>query len=148
MSTSDSSTCFAAGDWDAIAEIMAEDFSHDDRRPVVGAGVQHGRDAYIVDMRAVAELWNTNLESTVVAIRGERLVLMRNRLSVRDEERPEAFFPQRCSPSPRSTPTSAASTVVTFDVDDIDAALAELEARYLAGEGAAHAHAWSVIAWA
>ena len=36
--------------------------------------------------------------------------------------------------------------VVTFDVDDIDAALAELDARYLAGEAAAHAHTWSVIA--
>ena len=35
---------------------------------------------------------------------------------------------------------------VTFDVDDIDAAFAELDARYLAGEAAAHAHTWSVIA--
>ena len=33
-----------------------------------------------------------------------------------------------------------------FDVDDIDAAFAELDARYLAGEAAAHAHVWSVIA--
>ena len=35
---------------------------------------------------------------------------------------------------------------VAFDLDDIDAAFEELEARYLAGEAAAHAHAWSVIA--
>src|SRR6201999_3654259 len=35
---------------------------------------------------------------------------------------------------------------ITFEVDDIDAAFAELETRYLAGEAAAHAHAWSVIA--
>ena len=33
-----------------------------------------------------------------------------------------------------------------FDLDDIDAAFEELDARYLAGEGAAHAHTWSVIA--
>ena len=33
-----------------------------------------------------------------------------------------------------------------FDLDDIDAAFAELDARYLAGEAAAHAHTWSVIA--
>ena len=32
-----------------------------------------------------------------------------------------------------------------FDPDDIDAAFAELDARYLAGEAAAHAHTWSVI---
>ena len=35
-----------------------------------------------------------------------------------------------------------------FDLDDIDAAFEELDARYLAGEAAAHAHTWSVIAQA
>ena len=35
-----------------------------------------------------------------------------------------------------------------FDPDDIDAAFEELDARYLAGEAAAHAHTWSVIAQA
>ena len=39
-----------------------------------------------------------------------------------------------------------AATQVVFDPDDIDAAFAELDARYLAGEAAAHAHTWSVIA--
>ena len=33
---------------------------------------------------------------------------------------------------------------VVFDPDDFDAAIAELDARYLAGEAAAHAHTWSV----
>ena len=35
---------------------------------------------------------------------------------------------------------------VVFDSDDIDAAFAELDARYIVGEAAAYAHAWSVIA--
>ena len=35
-----------------------------------------------------------------------------------------------------------------FDPDDVDAAFAELDARYLAGEAAAHSHTWSVIAQA
>ena len=35
---------------------------------------------------------------------------------------------------------------VGFDLDDIDAAFAELDARYLAGEAASHAHTWSVNA--
>ena len=35
--------------------------------------------------------------------------------------------------------------LVSFDPDDIDAAYAELDARYLAGEAADHARAWSVI---
>ena len=33
-----------------------------------------------------------------------------------------------------------------FDLNDIDAAFEELDARYLAGEAAAYAHTWSVIA--
>ena len=35
---------------------------------------------------------------------------------------------------------------LVFDIDDIDAAFEELDARYLAGEAAAHAQTWSVIA--
>ena len=35
---------------------------------------------------------------------------------------------------------------ILFDLDDIDAAFEELDNRYLAGEAADHAHAWSVIA--
>ena len=38
---------FAARDWDAMAEILADDYSSDDRRRVVNAGVRHGRDADI-----------------------------------------------------------------------------------------------------
>ena len=35
---------------------------------------------------------------------------------------------------------------ISFDVDDIDAAFEELDARYLAGEAAEHSHTWSLIA--
>ena len=35
---------------------------------------------------------------------------------------------------------------VVFDADDIAAAFNELDARYLAGEAAAHAHTWSLVA--
>jgi hypothetical protein len=34
---------------------------------------------------------------------------------------------------------------VSFDLDDVDAAFAELDARYLAGEAAEHARTWSTI---
>ena len=34
---------------------------------------------------------------------------------------------------------------VAFDLDDFEAAIAELDARYIAGEAAAHARTWSVI---
>ena len=32
--------CFAARDWDAMAEMLADDIYHDDRRRVVGAGIR------------------------------------------------------------------------------------------------------------
>ena len=83
--------CLAAGDWDAISETLVDDFSQDDRRRVVGAGVRHGRDAEIVDLRAIADLSITDVTSTVIATRGERLALMRVRFSFRDQG-PEAFL--------------------------------------------------------
>ena len=43
---------FAARDWDAMAEMLADDFSADDRRRVVNAGVRRGRDAEIANVRA------------------------------------------------------------------------------------------------
>ena len=52
---------FTAHDWDAMAEILADDVSADDRRRVVGAGVRHGRDAEIADMRAIADLGSRTL---------------------------------------------------------------------------------------
>ena len=40
------------------------------------------------------------------------------------------------------------AAAVAFDLDDIDAAFEELDARYLAGEAAVHSHTWSVISQA
>ena len=48
--------CFAARDWNAMAEMLADNLFTDDRRRVVGAGVRHGRDAHIADLRAIADL--------------------------------------------------------------------------------------------
>ena len=50
--------------------------------------------------------------------------------------------------SSRSTPTTGSRRSREFDPNDIEAAFAELDARYLAGEAAAHAHTWSLIAGA
>ena len=38
------------------------------------------------------------------------------------------------------------AALITFDSDEFDAAIAELDNRYLAGEAAAHAHTWSAVA--
>ena len=84
------------------------------------------------------------MKSAVIATRGERLALNRIRFFGSDQ-RPEPFRIEMlaCRRDRRRQPSSA---VVVFDLEDIDAAFAELDARYLAGEAAAHAHTWSVIA--
>ena len=43
---------FAARDWAAMAELLADDIFTDDRRRVVNAGIRHGRDDHMADMRA------------------------------------------------------------------------------------------------
>lgn len=134
--------CLAARDWEALATILDDNFSNDDRRRVVGSGVRHGRDAELADARAVADLFR-DVVPTVLATRGALLTLTRNSFSERDQ-RPEAFRTQVLNVLEINTEHRAAA-LVTFDLDDFDAAVAELDARYVAGEAAACAHTWSVI---
>jgi hypothetical protein len=139
-----SQACFVARDWDALAELIVEDFSTDDRRRVVSAGQRHGRDAEIENNRAIADLGITKITSTVIAIRGERLILTRTRYWGRDEG-PEAFLTDLLGVVEINTGEQIAA-VVAFDLDDIDAAFAELDARYAMGDGSPHAHTWSLMA--
>ena len=138
---------FAARDWDAMAELLADDFYSDDRRRVVGAGVQHGRDAEIANMRTIADLWITNMTSTVIATRGERLALMRTHFSGRDQRArsiPHRGARRRRDRRRRADRRAASHSTSTTSTPPST----ELDARYLAGEAAAHAHTWSVIAGA
>jgi ketosteroid isomerase-like protein len=137
-------TYFAARNWAAVAENSAHEIFTDDRRSVVGSGILHGRDIDVANIRAIADLGATDLTSTVIATRGERLVLTRLRLSGRDQ-RPEAFHSEMLGIVEIDADNRVAARFL-FDIDDIDAAFDELDARYLAGEAAAHAHTWSVIA--
>ena len=133
-----------ARDWDAMAELLADDFCSDDRRGVVGAGIQHGRDAHMADMRTIVDLWITNVSSTIIATRGERLALMRTHFSGSDQG-PGAFLTEVFGLVEIDTDERIVA-IVSFDLDDIDAAFAELDARYVAGEAAARARTWSLVA--
>ncbi|ORB11177.1 BTAD domain-containing putative transcriptional regulator [Mycobacterium noviomagense] len=133
---------YTAGDWQAMADVLAENYSSDDRRRVVGSGVRHGRDAHLADMRARAEIWPDRM-STVVATRGERLALIRIGLSSRDQGH-EAFFTEVLIIDEINADERLVAGVA-FDHDDFDSAIAELDARYLAGDAAPYARTWSVI---
>jgi DNA-binding SARP family transcriptional activator len=134
---------FAARNWDALADMLADEFFQDDRRRVVGAGIRHGRNAQMADMRAIADVWITNGTSTVIATRGERLVLIRTGYSD-PKQGPEAFLTETLC-IVEIDADERAIAAVSFDLEDFDAALEELDARYLVGEGAAHAQTWSLV---
>jgi len=131
-------TCFAARDWDAMAELLADDISTNDRRRVATAGLRHGRDVAIADMRVLTEM-GANITSTAIATRRERLALTRICSSSHD-----GFGDALLSIIEIGADNRAAAGV-QFDADDIDTAFEELDARYLAGEAAAHAHTWSAV---
>ncbi|OBG13160.1 regulator [Mycolicibacterium celeriflavum] len=137
---------FAARDWDAMAEMLVADFSNDDRRRVVGAGVQHGQESTIADMQAIADLWPASVTPTVIATRGERLILMRARFYSSRDQGPEAAFRTEVLCIVEINADSRVVASVAFDLDDIDAAFEELDARYLAGDAATHSRTWSLIA--
>ncbi len=135
-------TYFVARDWTALTEVLPDNFSLDDRRRTVNAGVRHGRDAEIANLRAIAEMGITTVTPTVIATRGERLAL--NRVDLSDRDGPGDLYTEVLAVMEMADERLVA--VVLFDLDDIDAAFEELDARYLAGEAAAHAHTWSLIA--
>ncbi len=134
---------FAARDWDAMANMTADDFASDDRRRVVGAGIQSGRDVDMNNMRAWAEVGITKIASDVIAIRGQRLFLGRTRFFGR-EQGPGAFHSEVLGLVELDAEDRMLARVV-FDPNDIDAAFEELDARYLAGEAAAYARTWSLL---
>lgn len=126
-----------------MGEIPAEDICVDDRRRGVNAGVQHGRAAAIDDLRTSAEAGFKDSTATVVATRGEYLALTRVRMSD-GAQRPEAFRVDVFRVL-RVDAAGRTAAVVVFDLEDIDAAFAELDSRYLVGEAAAESRTWSAI---
>ena len=81
--------------------------------------------------RSAADVGFTISMLGAMAIRGERLVLARVRASGRD---PEAIQNDALNVVEIDTDDRIVAAA-TFDLEDIDAAIAELDARYLAGEG-------------
>ncbi|OBH55341.1 hypothetical protein A5687_03085 [Mycobacterium mantenii] len=134
---------FAARDWDAMADLIDEDFCSDDRRRGINAGMRRGRDIEMANWRATAEVWRSDVRAAVVAIRGERLTLFRFTFASQDSL-PAAFQAAALSVVQVNEDNRFVATVV-FDPDDFETPFEELEKRYLAGEGIAHRHTWSTL---
>ena len=108
----------------------------------MNAGVRQGRDAVIASQRAVVDVGVTHTTSTVVAIRGERLALARSTSSFAAAY---GDFGLEVLCVSEINAENQIVARVAFDVDDVDAAIEELDARYLAGEAATHAQTWSAV---
>jgi len=93
---------FAARDWDALAEIVADNYSGIDHRRVVNAENQYGRDAVVKDLQAAADVGFTI--SMVSAIGDPRRA-----------SRPRTG--SRLRPRPRRDPKRALN-VIEIDTDD------------------------------
>ncbi|MFG1932828.1 BTAD domain-containing putative transcriptional regulator [Mycobacterium sp. NPDC048908] len=133
---------FAARHWDAMRAMLADAFVGDDHRRVVGSGIRRGRDAEIANARVGAELGCTEVLSTPVATRGQRLALEHHAFAVRDRSAAvvgEALDLLEIDADGRIVALS------TFDPEDVDEAIAELDTRYLAGEAAPHARIWQAV---
>ena len=126
-----------------MAQLFADDYYCDDRRRVVNAGIRRGRDAAIEDLRVAADVgfYQRDVDRHCDPRRTPRPHAV-SRLGPRNSTR---FMSMSFSVVEIDADERIAAVVV-FDVDDIDAAFEELDARYLAGEAAAYAHTWSVIA--
>lgn len=133
---------FEARDWRAIEDVFVDDMSNNDRRRVVNAGNELGRDVQMENLRHLADI-GAETSTTVIATRGDRLILNRFRSSNTDLRRGECDVDMLVILETNSDGRIETGTI--FESSDIDAAFAELDSRYLAGEAARFADTWSAI---
>ncbi|WP_240630824.1 BTAD domain-containing putative transcriptional regulator [Mycolicibacterium sp. GF69] len=134
-------SCFAMRDWEAMSEYLTGASLIDDRRETVSAPVIRGREDEIANLQAMADIGVTEVTSSVVAVRGERLALSRTQYRAGEDFHADTLDVIEID-------ANHLTAYVGFDPDDIDAAFEELERRYLAGEAVPHAQTWAAIAGA
>jgi hypothetical protein len=119
-------------DWEGIAAVHAPDHRLYDRRSLVGRDLA-GRDN-LTSLRFIFDLGPSRWRMDLLATRGDRLALYRVLVEVESSDvgpsLVEYLHVVEVDASKR------VSAVVTFDPDALDAAYAELDTRYAAGEGA------------
>jgi hypothetical protein len=128
------SACMLAHDWRGFAACFSDDFRMSDRRRQVQ--LELDRDRYVAFSREMAEGRTGRVHSDLLATRGDRLALRRPVYEVMggDVGLSEVAFLILSEVDARGRVVAN----VRWDADDLDAAYAELDARWTAGEAAAH----------
>src|SRR5207248_263717 len=135
-----SCAAFNARDREASGRRFANDIVFEDRRAGLGA-LLRGRERAVDHVAAAWSLGNPRVDQEVVAIRGDRLMLIYLRTHGRSELSFGTEFVEVLD-------VNSDGEIVWggwFDSTDMDAAFAELEARYLAGEAAPFADVWRLM---
>jgi hypothetical protein len=134
-----------ARDWEAHGQLFATEFSHVDRRRMVQ--LELDRDQWLEFTPRVGDRATTRNVCEAIATRGDRLLLIRQRIEVADG----AVGASEIASLILTEIDTAGLVVrvVRWDEDDLEAAHAELDACYQAGEGTTHpAHAAVMRAFA
>ncbi|HZQ83934.1 MAG TPA: nuclear transport factor 2 family protein, partial [Acidimicrobiales bacterium] len=126
-----------AGRFDELAQWLSPDYVYDDRREGLG-NVVRGRDSGVEHFRAIAAVRPTRLDIEELATRGERLALLRRRIHA-DGLYADFLWIHGTDEHGKH------NLAVAFDPVDVRVAFEELDALYIAGEGAAHAEGLQLI---
>src|SRR5262249_32435020 len=129
---------WAAGDWEGVGATFAPGFRLSDRTR--DAHFDLDRDQALEYMRFRFEMRSSGSTSEILATRGHRLALTRSRFDLADRDiRPSETESLAVSETDEHGDCVA---LVMFEPDDLDAAYAELDDRYAAGESAPYARNW------
>jgi hypothetical protein len=126
-----------ARDWARYEALYPPGFRYCDRRRMVQ--LELDREQYLEFTRALFEM-SSRLEGTMLATRGDRLVLARSWVHVEGVDR--GIGPSEIESLVLLETDERGGLVATvrFDANDFDAAYAELDRRFFAGEAVGFAH--------
>ena len=115
-----------AHDWEGFARLLTDDFHMSDRRRVVQLELDKAE--YVAFTRELADGRSARGQSLLIATRGERLALNRSRFEFADAD----VGPSEISFLILTEVDDNGRIVayVRFDLEDLDAAYAELDARF------------------
>jgi class 3 adenylate cyclase/ketosteroid isomerase-like protein len=110
------------GDVEGATALVTEDFVADDRRPIVGTGVAIGVDRARESHRALIAAGVTRFSSVPVRRVSDRVALTRATYGMPDGSEVSSLSVNRLDLA-----LERLELAIVFDIDDLDAALAELE---------------------
>ena len=122
-------------DWESLVALHVSTPVLDDRRRLVRLMVSG--EEYFAHLRILCATSWVRWDTELIATRGDRLALLRGRLAGTAPRGVE--FVSELIALEETDPDGRLAAGVIFDLDDVEAAYAELESRYAAGEGAPYA---------